>query len=399
MVRTAAVLVAVALMSAACTAAPDAPTETSDGDVADVAPGPAHAGGVTLPPPDELPETDLETRIVDLDDVVFNTFDGRFLRLSDADPEQIERLRDAIPPIERPRYVSPEEVTVLGDDGLVLGVVAANGQPYAYPITILNFHEIVNEVLADVPVLISYCPLCRSGVVFHRELDGQVLTFGNTSALFDNDLVMYDHQTNSYWWQLAGRGIVGELSGAELAVLPSTTMPFGQWREQHPDTLVMSTDTGFERPYGQNVFAGYRERVNAGQLPFPIAGEGLDDDRLDAGEEVLGVVLEEDARAYPLRLLGDAVVNDTVGGQPLAVFTLEEGPSGRVFDRVLDGQTLTFELEGDRIVDRETGSVWTPAGRATEGELAGTQLVELASRTSFWFAFASAFPDVEVATP
>ena len=396
--RIAAGLVAVALVGAAC-ATTTAPEAAPESEAAGEAPGPAHAGGVELPAPDELPETDLDTRIVDLDDVVFNTFDGRFLRLSDAAPEQIERLRDAIPPIERPRYVPPEEVTVPNDDGLVLGFVAANGQPYAYPIGILNFHEIVNEVLADVPVLISYCPLCRSGVVFHRELDGRELTFGNTSALFDNDLVMYDHQTNSYWWQLAGRGIVGGLSGSELEVLPSTTMPFGQWREQHPDTLVMSTDTGFERPYGQDVFAGYRERVNARQLPFPVAGEGLDDDRLDPGEEVLGVVREDEARAYPLRLLGDAVVNDVVGGQPLAVFTLEAGPSGRVFDREVDSRTLTFALTDGRIVDDETGSVWTPAGHATEGELAGTQLTEVASRTSFWFAFASAFPDVEVAAP
>jgi hypothetical protein len=161
----------------------------------------------------------------------------------------------------------------------------------------------------------------------------------------------------------------------------------------------MSTDTGFERPYGQDVFAGYRERVNARQLPFPVAGEGLDDDRLDPGEEVLGVVREDEARAYPLRLLGDAVVNDVVGGQPLAVFTLEAGPSGRVFDREVDSRTLTFALTDGRIVDDETGSVWTPAGHATEGELAGTQLTEVASRTSFWFAFASAFPDVEVAAP
>ena len=166
---------------------------------------------------------------------MFDTFDGGSITLDEANDGDVVRLLDAIPPIDNPAYIDPDTDPWLDDQDLVLGYVDENGQAYAYPHKILNFHEIVNDTLADVPVLISFCPLCRSGVVFDRRLgddlrhDGE-LTFSNTSALFDNDMVMVDRQTSSYWWQVPGRSIVGTLSGAELTVLPSTTTTWDRWR-------------------------------------------------------------------------------------------------------------------------------------------------------------------------
>ena len=125
------------------------------------------------------------------------------------------------------------------DDDLVLGYEAGD-EAFAYPVNILNFHEMVNDVIGGDPVLITYCPLCVSGVVFSREVDGQTLTFGNTSALYQSDLVMYDHQTGTYWFQVAGEAVVGTMTGSHLDSLPSATMPWGRWKSLHPDTLLLT---------------------------------------------------------------------------------------------------------------------------------------------------------------
>ncbi len=125
------------------------------------------------------------------------------------------------------------------DDNLVIGYVAGD-RAYAYPINIVNMHELVNDELAGVPVLISYCPLCASGVVYRRKLDEQTLLFGNTSALYQSDLVMFDHQTGSYWFQTGGEAVVGSLTGKRLGLLPSMTMAWGEWKRLYPDTRLLA---------------------------------------------------------------------------------------------------------------------------------------------------------------
>ena len=109
---------------------------------------------------------------------------------------------------------------------------------------VLTLHEIVNDVIDGVPVLVAYCPLCFSGVVFGRELDGRVLTFGNTSALYQSDLVMCDHQTGSYWFQVGGEAVVGELTHSRLTLLPSTTMAWGEWKRLYPETRLLTGTSG-----------------------------------------------------------------------------------------------------------------------------------------------------------
>ena len=194
----------------------------------DASPTPAATSGLTresLRVPTE-PPPDLDTSIasVSLEEVIFDTFDGGSIALSSADESTIERLRDLIKPIYIPKYDPIEEGDWLRDTDMVIGYASQNGEAFAYPIKILNFHEIVNDVIDGVPVLISYCPLCASGVVYSRELDGDILLFGNTSALFESDLVMFNHQTGSYWFQVLGEAIVGPLTRKRLTMLPSTTI-------------------------------------------------------------------------------------------------------------------------------------------------------------------------------
>ncbi len=363
----------------------------------------ACAGGV--PGPDPTPTldpgrgviggTDTDRHSVSLADIHLDTFTGGSIPLSVIDEVSLLSVRDRIPPLDHPAYDPVAGGDWLAPDDSVLGYEAADGQAYAYPTKMLNFHEIVNDELGDVPVLISYCPLCRSGVVYDRRLDGQLLSFGNTSALYQSDLVMYDRETLSYWFQVSGEAIVGELTGARLEPLPSLTTSWAQWRSLHPQTLVLSRETGFIRNYDRDPFVGYEDRVNRGAFPFPIT-DAARDDRLKPAALVLGVELNGEARAYPIEELGDAAIADVLGGEQIVVLSSAAGPSAAAFRPEAGGRELTFKLRDGRFVDRETGSEWSLAGEALSGELAGQRLEALPLRTTFWFAYVAAFPEATV---
>ena len=341
---------------------------------------------------------------VPLGDIIFDTFDGRFVPLDTASEDLILRLRDAIAPVARPVYGGPDALPWLQDSDLVMGYVSGE-DAYAYPINVLSAHEIVNDEIDGLPVLITYCPLCFSGVVFSRDLDGRLLTFGNTSALYQSDLVMYDHQTGSYWFQVGGTAVVGTLTGSRLKLLPAATMVWGEWEDLYPRTRLLAGTAGSPAAFTSNRYSrgfsdGYQGRINSGLFPFPVDDDKLDD-RLSAGEIVLTVEVGEEATAFPLGLIGDGAANSRVGGQPVVVFALSDSRAAAAFPPVVDGRVLTFDYQGDiqSFVDRETGSAWDAAGRATRGPLAGTELEWLNTRRAFWFSIAIALPGVEVYQP
>lgn len=354
--------------------------------------------------PDTIPAVDLTKHSVALEEVYFDTFQptNRAVPLSDADPVLIEQLRDAIPPIHSPAYEKADEATWLSEEDMVIGY-AIGDKAWAYPVRILNFHEIVNEHLGGDPLVISYCPLCYSGVVFSRVLerdDGstQLVTFGNTSALYESDMVMLDYETGSYWWHVAGRAIVGELTDAELTVLPSMTVPWAQWQELYPNTLVLSRNTGFQRDYSRDPFTDIAEYFNAGRFAFPVSEKALDP-RLQPGDEVLSVRVNNEVRAYPIAQGNSVAIGDTVGGEEIVVFIDPNQGSGAAFDPTVDRQTLTFEPSNARDSqwrDTETGSHWTLAGRAVSGRLKGTELRQIPAKLSFWFAVVASEPDIVV---
>ncbi|MCH8316698.1 MAG: DUF3179 domain-containing protein, partial [Planctomycetes bacterium] len=292
----------------------------------------------------------------------------------------------------------------LEDDDLVLGYRSGK-DAYAYPINVLDRHEIVSDVIGGQPVLITYCPLCFSGAVYHRELDGRVLTFGNTSALYQSDLVMYDHQTGSYWFQVAGEAVVGPLTGSRLDLLPSATMVWGEWRNLYPDTRLLTGFAGApdrfgSSQYGRKFSGGYQQQINNDRFAFPVDEAKLDD-RLSSGEIVLTVEVGESAVAFPLGVIGNGAANGDVGGQPVVVFARDLNRLAVAFSRVVGGQVLTFDYSDDEgnFVDRETGSVWDGGGLATSGALVGAQLDQLNTRRAFWFSVAIAFPNIDVYRP
>ena len=318
--------------------------------------------------------------------------------------------RDGIPPIDDPKPVSAAEAgRWLGEREPVL-VAEVGGQTRAYPVRILVWHEIVNDRLGGRAIAVTYCPLCNSSLVFDRDLEGVgVLRFGTTGNLRKSDLVMWDDRTESWWQQFTGEAIVGKLTGRQLEILPSQTLSFADFKARYPDADVLSRDTGHERDYGANPYAGYDE---PGSKPFLLTEEA--DDRLPPKERVVAVQAGEEAVVVPFsRLRRDPVSEVEVGGKPVVVLykrgvksaldaiavelSSDVGTAG-TFDPRLDGRRLRFApaREG-RFRDRETGSVWDITGRAIEGPLRGRQLRPVVSDQQFWFALAAFLPDARIA--
>ncbi|MDQ3068028.1 MAG: DUF3179 domain-containing protein, partial [Actinomycetota bacterium] len=315
--------------------------------------------------------------------------------------------RDGIPPIDKPKFVSQESADEwLADNEPVL-VVELGGQARAYPIQILMWHEVVNDELAGRPIAVTFCPLCNSSLVFDRRLDGRELTFGTTGNLRNSDLVMWDRQTESWWQQLTGEAVVGELTDKRLRALASQTLSFKDFRESLPSGDVLSRDTGFERNYGDNPYEGYD---TPDQQPFLFEGET--DERLAAKERVAAVFIGDDAAVVPFsRLRKNPVASFDLAGTPVAVMfkagvasALDDAKisesddvgTSAAFDRRLEGRTLDFERRGDAIVDRQTRSTWDITGRATDGPLRGKRLKAVRSDQQFWFALAAFLPDARI---
>jgi hypothetical protein len=222
---------------------------------------------------------------------------------------------------------------------------------------------------------------------------------------------MYDRQTESWWQQASGDAIAGELTGRQLTFLPAPIIAWADFKATYPEGQVLSRETGFNRRYGQNPYTGYDD-VN--QSPFLYRGPETPG-ALPPMARVITVDLNDEAVAYAYDVLQEMpAINDTVGDTPIAVFwatgtasALDAGAiaSGRdvgtanTFSRVLDGQTLTFRFDGDRITDEQTGSEWNILGQAVGGELTGSQLSPVVNVNHFWFSWAAFKPETRIYQP
>ena len=233
--------------------------------------------------------------------------------------------KDAIPPLDFPQYQTVQEATWIKEDDIVLGA-EFGGDARAYPVKILNWHEIVNEKIGEREVVVTYCPLCRSGIVFDRHLDGKVLTFGNTGALYESAMVMYDRETESYWYQVGGVAIKGALKDKKLSVLPSLLTSWKQWKAIHPNTKVLSIKTGFVRNYQSDPYVGY-DALNS-KPAFPVS---ITDKRLPSKEKVIGIEVDSVAKAYPVRAAQGRTLQDEISGQKIEVVGDKEGISAQIF--------------------------------------------------------------------
>lgn len=259
--------------------------------------------------------------------------------------------KDGIPAIDNPRFVAAGHTTLDADDR-VLGVVR-NGVAKAYPVRILNWHEVVNDRFGADGVAVTYCPLCRSGVAFLARAKGQQATFGVSGLLYDNNVLLYDRETQSLWSQMRHQAVTGPMKGERLEQLPMTHATWGWWRARHPDTLVLSFDTGVTRDYATDPYGDY-ERVP--KLHFPISAVS---DRLGVKDVVVGVAIDNRYKAYPLEALRKAktAVNDTLAGRRI---TLHHDAAS--------GATVVTDTTGN----------------------------EIPSLVAYWFAWYAFHPDTEI---
>ena len=213
-----------------------------------------------------------------------------------ADLHQGCPARDCIPSIDAPKFTSAATASHVADDEIIIGF-SYGGEHRAYPAQILDHHEIVNDTIGGEPVAITWCPLCGSAVAIRREINGEVTEFGVSGVLYNSDLVFYDRATETLWDQIVATGIVGPLTGEKLVLLPVTMTRWSRWREAHPDTLVLTTDTGFDMDYSTDRYSKYRKST---QLFFPVSGE---DDRIHPKSVVFGFDLDQGPVAYTEQLL------------------------------------------------------------------------------------------------
>ena len=228
--------------------------------------------------------------------------------------------KDAIPSIDDPTFESVESADPLIEDNeLVLGLVY-KGEERAYPLQILVWHEIVNDFLAEYPVLITYCPLCGSGIAFNRTIDGEVVEFGVSGQLYNSNLVMYDRKTQSYWTQIGGRAVVGKLTGKELERIPISTVTWEKWKKEHPNSKVLSRPAGFNKPYGDDPYGNY---YNDSFLFFPV---GNRNDTIHPKTRIIGVEINNTFKAYKESdVKENKTVEDTVNGVRIKMTKNQDG--------------------------------------------------------------------------
>ena len=394
------------------TKAPDPPAASTP-EAVDPTPAPAIAEPVSLPTPQVITggdgptrdlarvsrdwATDWSTRTIDLDELRIGI--------------RVIPIRDRITPIDNPEFAPASEAGWSDPEPgllLVMGDVAR-----FYPLAMLIVHEIVNDEIEGRPVLVTYCPLCNSALVFDPVVDGQRLRFGTSGLLRNSDLVMWDDATESLWQQIGGEGLVGAYAGHRLDVIPSAIVSWSDFKAGYPDGVVLAPPGRSASSYGRNPYVRYTSR----SAPIPgFFDSTILDDRYPALERTVGVTVNGHDKAYPFSVVqANGALNDTVAGVPVVVLwspgtadaldsPLTAGGAdvgaALAFDRRLDGEPLEFAPADDgRFTDDRTGSIWNVLGQAVGGELAGSRLEPVVHTNEFWFAWSAFHPDGEVFGP
>ncbi len=209
--------------------------------------------------------------------------------------------KDGIPSIDRPQFMAARFAKFIGEEEYVLGV-HLNGVAKAYPIKIMDRHEVVNDRFDTTGVAVTYCPLCGSGIAFKADFNGQAVEFGVSGLLYNSDVLLYDRQTESLWSQIESQAIAGPSSGQKLEIIPTSFMTWQQWKERFPNTIILTTDTGFPVDYNKKAYMGYEA---SSQIFFPVANKS---NRLKKKARVLGLEVNGKYKAYPLATLAKKIL-------------------------------------------------------------------------------------------
>ncbi len=301
--------------------------------------------------------------------------------------------KDCFPSVDQPEFLTVEEGgRVWSDDDRVIGLVYG-GVAKAYPLKIINYHHIVNDRFGDEPIAVTRCVLCDTSIAYKSVIGGEETELGVLGTLLDSCLVLYDRGSNTSWTQVGGDAIEGDLAGEKLRAIEMEQMTWGQWKEMHPDTLVLSKNTGFFKAYEVDIMGGSGYKTNE-EIHFPIR---VNDTRLHPKAVVFGVKIDDKFKAYPKEEVAKAgVINDKLVGKDLLVlYDLKTGLV-RVFSRKIGGRVLSFEQTDGGVFDRETGSRWNFEGEAISGENSGKSFEKLDVLEIYWFAWAAYHPATDL---
>lgn len=222
--------------------------------------------------------------------------------------------KDGIPSIDKPKFtLVSDSKNSFKDDDLVM-VVTLENQTRAYPILIMNWHEIVNDKIGNTPIVVTYCPLCGSGITYKRVLNNEEVQFGVSGKLYNSDLLMYDRKTDSLWSQITGEAVAGSLTGQKLEMLDTNLIDFSSLKQKYPNAQVLSKDTGFSRDYSKSPYGDYDK---SSQIYFPVEHQS---DKLFAKDRIIGIELNGKFKAYKFdSLKQEREVKDYINSQQITL--------------------------------------------------------------------------------
>lgn len=343
--------------------------------------------------PEVIPHTSYRT----LKLKIFNRIDPNFMRFLGGKKSNQENLNirleeivwggvrvDGIPSLDDPDLIEAADATYMIDSDLVFGV-EINGDVRAYPLRIMGWHEMFNETIGGVPVALAYCTLCGAGILFETKVEGRKkpLVFGSSGFLFRSNKLMFDRATDSLWNQFTGEPVSGPLlkSGIKLKIRPVAITSWGKWLASHPDTKVLSVETGHARDYSSgNVYKDYFSSPN---LMFPVVVRN--ESQLKRKDYVFGIREFGTAKAWPIDAFATvSVINDKIGSKNLVLVGNAQTRTVRAFER---GDKVFNPIGKDGRLSDASGT-WKITETALTSEQ-GEMLPRVAGHISYWFAWDS----------
>lgn len=289
---------------------------------------------------------------------------------------------DGIPSLDNPKLIAAQEADYLQDDDLVFGV-EINGDARAYPLRIMGWHEMFNEVIGGVPVALAYCTLCGAGILFETQVEGRKkpFVFGSSGFLYRSNKLMFDRETKSLWNQFTGEPVSGELtdSGIKLKIRPVAITAWKDWKASHPETKVLSLNTGHDRDYGSGVV--YKDYFASPDLMFPTTVR--DESKIKRKDFVFGIREFGAAKAWPLKAFKrKRVINDSVGATDVVLLGDAKTRTVRAYQR--SGNTFRNGKKAGTLTG--PGGIWTISENFITGP-AGEKLPRVPGHIAYWFAW------------
>lgn len=296
--------------------------------------------------------------------------------------------------LDNPKFVLSKDADYLREDDEIVGVVI-NSQAKAYSLKPAAHHHIIHDELGGAPILVTFCPLTYTAMVFDGLVDGKAIKFDVEGGLVDNNMIMLDRGTKSEWIQITGEAIKGRMRGKRLKLLHSLHTTWGTWKKLHPDTLVLSHNTGFDYNYNEYPLGEmYLEYRKDRRIMFPLSYE---DYRFHPKEVFLAVEVDNEFKAYRLSDMAEReIINDFIGDSPVLIFCDRQAQLALAFSRTVNGRTLEFELDELYIKDRASDSRWDLEGTSQQDNGFGGNLTHIPCFKVYWFAWAAFYPDTLV---